>query len=141
MNRVSLIGLGIVLICIASCRTATGPNFPPPPPTPAGYIACAGHVNSYCVPIYSDNYPTWYAFWKEAPDSSNAVLLYSTDPSRQDSLFLIHDTSVFSGWKYRYNPPVDTSYSWARVVVTKDSVIEGSFGVDCGSYIYLKKLQ
>ena len=132
-----LCSTGLMLLSIASCRTTTGPNSPA---TPAGYIACFGHIHSYCVPMWQRDTSTAYAYWKEAPDSSYAVLLYAIDPAIPDSLFLIHDTSFFGGWKYHYSP-ADTSYSRASVVVTNDSVIEGSFGVDCGSYIYLKKLQ
>ncbi len=113
----------------------SGPSFPPAPPTPAGFIACVGHVNSY-VNVSSQNNNVWYAFWSEASDSSRATLIVGVNPSRIDTEFLGRDSS---GWGFFVNDSILPDPR-LTVYVTPDSVIEGSFGVDAGTYYYLKKL-
>ncbi len=121
-----------------SCHSSTsGTNLPSPPPTPAGYINCVGHLHHY-VNVSAWDYPTWYAFWSEAQDSSSATLIVGINPSEIDSFYLTRDTSSYTGW-------IDTnsstySYGPVQVYVTSDSVIVGSYGIDAGSYYYLKKL-
>ena len=133
------IGIGIALLGVASCHSSpSGPNLPPVPPTPPGFIACTGHGNSYsdAGALGNNNYPLWYAFWQESPDCSQATLIVGIDPNTIDSVYLVRDSI---GWGY---PSGDTVLWYPRpyVYVTTDSVIEGTHGVDAGTFYYLKKL-
>lgn len=126
----------VILIGIASCHNSpSGPNLPPEPPVPQGYINCTGHLHSYAIPGNYDR-DVWYAFWNETPDSSRATLIVGIDANETDSVFLAHDSV---GWGYLAN---DTIIHSPRLTVdiTADSVIEGSWGIDAGSYFYLKKM-
>ena len=139
-RTVFLAKAAILAIAVYSCKSTTGPNFPPAPPTPQGFIACVGHVHSYSDAglLDNSNKNIWYAFWNETPDSTRATLIVGINPNEIDSIFLLRDTSFFSEWKFL---TWDSTYAWASLYVTSDSVTEGSFGVDAGTYYYLKKLQ
>ncbi len=127
----------IALFGVAACHS---PNeFPPVPPTPAGFIACIGHGNSYsdAGALGNNNYPLWYAFWHETADSTRATLIVGIAPNNIDTIYLGQDTS--QTWHYVENDTI-VPYSWAYVYATSDSVIEGTHGVDAGTFYYLKKL-
>jgi len=126
----------LVSMSLVACHhSPTGPSGPgDPPPTPAGFIACAGNYEYYCVIRGSSHTDVWYAFWKEAPDSSSASLIAGLDVDNRDTLLLQRDSS---SW-YFVHDGVFTSPAY--VAVTRDSVIVSSLGVDCGWGYYLKKL-
>jgi hypothetical protein len=129
---------GVVLLCMISCHSSpSAPIFPMP--QPSGFIACAGHVFSFCNVAGADS-DVAYAYWFEAPDSSRATLFVGIDASDTYSIYLAHDTTSPSGWVYVVNGSMDPQ-DWAQVTITNDSIIEGSHSIDCGQYFYLKKLQ
>ncbi|MFI5264283.1 MAG: hypothetical protein ACHQM6_07195, partial [Candidatus Kapaibacterium sp.] len=124
------------------------PSLPNPPAKPAGAISCVGHRQSYCVPIFSKDDPTWYAYWSETSDSTHAALRIGITSVDTNSIYLIYaklkwgDTTLQQWWQYNGvdSTVSDSTVAWEYVTNSKDSIIIGNHGVDCGTFYYLKKL-
>ena len=125
----------LVSLSAISCHHSTDPN--DPPSTPSGYTACAGHYESYCVPMYDSQKNVWYAFWKEAPDSSSASLIVGLDVNNRDTCFLQRDST---GWSFAPNDPGHNGFL-SYATITHDSVMMIWHGVDCGAGYFVKKLK
>ena len=131
LNSARMAGVAaIALFGVAACHS---PNeFPPVPATPAGFTACTGHGN-YHFDLTNSNYPLWYAFWREAADSTHATLIVGIDASNIDTIYREQDAS--RTWRIVENDTIVPN-SLVYVYVTPDSVIEGSLA----NNYYLKKL-
>jgi hypothetical protein len=113
--------LTIILLGFVSCTES-----PSIPPTPAGFIACAGYIH-YTGFDLSPDQAIWYAFWQESADSSQATLIVATDANNVSTINLERDSL---SWYYGLT---------ASVQVSSDSVIVGTHGVDAGTMYYLRK--
>jgi hypothetical protein len=141
--------MAILLPLLLSCHSqivTTVPDPPkyPDPPTFENAINLSGHRQKYCTPMYSQDDQIWYAYWSETTDSSHAILRVGISPSDEDSIFLVHTNSNSAyasptDW-WRYSPNAqDSILIWQYVLLSRDSVITGSHGTDCGTYYYLRK--
>jgi len=89
------------------------------------------------VPISDSQKDVWYAFWKEAPDSSSASLIVGLDVNNRDTCFLQRDSS---GWSFAPNDRGHIGYL-SYATITSDSVMMLWHGVDCGAGYFVKKLK
>jgi hypothetical protein len=132
----------LAFLSFAACRSSNDPGVPPPAPNNA--VSYFGHREKYYVPMFSQDDPTWYAYWSETLDGSHAILRAGISESDQDSIFLVHtnpqraNTDSTDWWRYAPNTK-DSIIDWQYVRITSDSIISGSHGVDCGTFYYLKK--
>jgi hypothetical protein len=125
------IKITIILLGFASCTES-----PSIPPTPAGFIACTGHIHYIFLSISPDR-AIWYAFWQESADSSQATLIVATDANDVSTINLRRNDTVptTNGDTLTWE---DGSFS-ASVQASSDSVIVGTHGVDDGTAYYLRK--
>jgi hypothetical protein len=123
--------LTIILLGFVSCTES-----PSIPPTPAGFIACTGHIQYTAIGFANDS-AIWYAFWQESADSSQATLIVATDANNVSTINLKRDdtASLIAGDTILW----EDGFFSASVQASTDSVIVGTHGVDDGTMYYLRK--
>jgi hypothetical protein len=133
----------LLSILVGGCHSATEQSLPKQPDV----ISCVGHRHSYCIPGFSKDYPTSYAYWSETIDSTHAALHIGFSSVDTTSIFLIFakfwGDSTLQWWKYNGvdSTVSDSTVQFVDVTISQDSIIIQQSFIDCGTLYYLKKLQ